>query len=242
MFKKLKAAGIAAAMLIGTSASAATVTESYSVTSTLNKLGNPVAFGWMTSIAPGLSAVFNFKDPGSFTVFDDGTANMSGTVFNDDDMSSGFTFSLDLDSSFLVAPTFKAAFPDVVAHGNEEFFDPEGGTVSGFGVLAGLDFTISRFPTDGSAVFQYGGGLSPDRGTNQHNGNFGFSVWLGAGTITSSTCLVCDSPEIVNLQGAQFDIVGDLSANQVPTVPLPAGGMLLLTGLGLFGALRMRRT
>lgn len=241
MLKLCKAALAASFMCFGFQSTAATVTEVFSVEPTINKLGNPVSFGWEYSLASGLSAVFNFKDPGTFTLFDDGTATIVGKVYNDTDMASGFEFSMELDNTFLQTPVFKAAFVGVTAHGNEKFLDLESGVLTGFGVLDGLDMTISRFPVDGAAVFQYGGGITGVRGPNQHSPDFGISGWFGVETVTSSTCAVCsNNPTIDRLAGSQADLVANLT---VTTVPVPAGGVMLLSALGaVWGVRRRKRT
>lgn len=240
MLKFMKAAVAATALCVGFGAQAATVESSYAVTSTTNKNGVEIAFGWDYSLGSGLSRVFGFKDPGELTIFDDGTATITGTVFNADDMSSGFVLDLNMDSTFLQAPKFKDVFNRAVEHGNERYFDFETGTAIGFGVLGGLDLTLSRFPVDGDAVYQMGGGLLPDIGANQHTNEFGASVWFGVETIDSATCAICSNNQVVDdLAGKQLDLVANLEP--ISSVPLPAGMVLLLSGLGLMGAVSRRR-
>lgn len=256
MIKLLKNAAFVATVCVGFGAQAATVTEEYDVQTTLNKLGVEIGLGWLGSLGSGLSASFSVQDEGIFQVFDDDTATLSATFFNNNDSSTGFDVVLNMDSTYPnnQAPEFKGAFADVADPGNVRFFDPESGTVSGFGAaLAGLDLEIGRFPgfdpanpnptdpDDEITAFQFGGGVPiPEvRGVNQHNADFGFSVWLQAISVTNNTCAICSNPEIANIVGEQFDIVGNLQ--EVSAVPLPAGSLLLLSGLGAMGVVRRRR-
>jgi hypothetical protein len=239
MLKFLKAAAAATVLCVGFGAQAATVESNYKVTNTINKLGTPIAFGWEYALDGSLSPIFVFDAPGTMTIFDDGTATISGTVYNANDAASGFAFDFNMDSTFLQVPKFKDVFDRAVEHGNERYFDFENGTAAGFGNLAGLDLTLSRFPVDGEAVLQMGGGLLPAVGANQHSNDFGASVWFGVESIDSATCVLCDNNAVIaGLQGEQADLVANLEL--VSTVPLPAGSVLLLSGLGLMAAFRRR--
>jgi hypothetical protein len=260
MFKNYKFAAIVAATTLAPLASgAATLDGNYDVTALVSDRNGVTLSLWLEEIVgPGLSTLFEIDTPGTFA------ADAAGGVLDASTVSStgaaaGFDISMTFDRDFsdlayfqdplvtATVPDFKDVFgnatrPPAVEHGNEDYLDLEFGTLTGTGGLTGLTFDIVRAPVDGQYGTQFGGGITSDIGANQHNSNFGVSGWfLIAGyTLDPNGCLFCvtDTSFYDNLIGTQGDINMELSP---APVPLPAAGLMLLSGLVGFGAFAGRR-
>lgn len=176
--------------------------------------------------------------PGKFNIQSDGTASLMGSARSLTDPTSGFHMSFTFDSDFAYTPEFKPLF-GAVEPTNNFFLDLNGGRLSGFGLLDGLELDVFRYPDPDGASTQIGGGLTSDRASNLHNRNFGMSSWFEITNIAEATCAICSNTSIQTLQGAQGDFIFDL----VPApVPLPASGLMLFGALGAAGfALRRRK-
>ena len=218
-------------MYASSSAHAAMITNSYSVTSAIGS-GNDHSLWISGGLGAGIGSDFDFDPAGLFTLFDDGTATLSGTVISQDDNSSGFLLSFNYDNTFTFAPSFKSENGSVETM-DTIYRDLEGGTLIGFGLLDGLDLTVTRRPSDGPYATQIGPGTATNNGANNKNQNFGMAHWLSL-IVDSASCSICDTSQIKYLDGQQADINVDLAP-----VPLPATAMLLLSGLlGLLGLQR----
>ena len=229
-------------------AQAATV-GTYEVTAAVSErsgiVGQAQSLWFETILADGLSNVFALSSPGTF-IADTVGATMTGSVVNLMDANAGFDFVFEYDRDFSDnmddTPEFKAVWDDVIEDDNVDFFDFEGGTVTGTGSFAGLSFDLVRAPENGEYVFQTGGGIAGQIGANQHNDNFGGSGWMEISgvSVDLNQCTGCTGTEAfyLGLVGTQSDINVDLT---LATVPVPAAGLLLLTAIGGVGAAARRR-
>jgi hypothetical protein len=238
MFTIFRTAIAAGLTCVGLNAQAATV--SYDVTGTVHEAG--FTFGlWIDDGLDGLAdVIYEITETGSLVIEDDGTAKFKAKSRLESDSTTGFDLDFDLDMDFLQAPSFKSVF-DAVEHGNEFYLDIEKGLLTGVGDNAGLDLGVTRFPVDGEFVFQIGGGITDEVGANQHTSDFGMSGWFQITSVLSATCADCAAIDADNsiILGASADVNVDLN---VPSVPLPAGGLLLLSALGAtFGVRRFKR-
>ncbi|ABG33001.1 VPLPA-CTERM sorting domain-containing protein [Roseobacter denitrificans] len=188
---------------------------------------------------------FDFSPDGLLSVLGDGTMNLSGTVISQDNANAGFVISFDYNNVFETAggtaftPTFKsengsASAPDTILR------NLTGGTMMGTGILAGLNLSVTRLPENGSDATQVGSSPAAGiRGANNKNENLGMANWFKI-AVTSSNCgTFCtnNASDISSLAGRQGDINVDLAP-----VPLPAGMLLLLTGIGGLAAARRRKS
>ena len=143
---KMNKLGFAAAFaLLPLGAQAATV-GTFDVTAPISvRGGNAVSLWFETVLSEGFSKSFVLTEPGTF-IADDVGATMTGSVVNRSNNAAGFDFSFEYDRDFSDnpddTPEFKAVWEDVVEHGNEDFFDFEGGTVTGTGGFAGLNLSL----------------------------------------------------------------------------------------------------
>ena len=238
MFTICRAVVAAGLTCFGLSAQAATV--SYDVTGTVHESG--LIFGlWIDDGLDGQEdVIYAITETGSLVIEDDGTTKFKAKSRLVTDPLTGFDLEFDLDQDFLTRPSFKQVF-DGVEHGNEFYLDLEKGVLTGVGAHQGLDLGVTRFPVNGEFVFQIGGGITDEVGANQHTPAFGMSGWFEITSVLSATCNDCGAIAADNsvILGAQADVNVDLN---IPSVPLPAGGLLLLSALGAaFGAKRFNR-
>ncbi|MEM9796250.1 MAG: VPLPA-CTERM sorting domain-containing protein [Pseudomonadota bacterium] len=184
---------------------------------------------WLSNgITNTIGREFDFRPAGRFAINSDGTATLTGQVVSQDDGASGFTVAFNYDSTFLQTPIFKSENGSTPG-ADLRFYDMEGGTLTGYGALAGLNLSVARAPVDGTYATQVG------TGANNKNGNLGMANWFKV-FIDEANCLVCAGPDFRLRDGSQGDVNVDLVAT-----PLPAGGLLVLTGIGAMAALRRRR-
>ncbi|MEM8631363.1 MAG: VPLPA-CTERM sorting domain-containing protein [Pseudomonadota bacterium] len=191
-------------------------------------------------IGGGLGSDFDFLPAGTF---DTDAGTLTGSVFS---QSAGFG-DTGFDISFtygpfpdgFTGPSFKSE--NGSAPGSDiQYTYVTGGTLTGFGALAGLILGIEAMPLLGPFAVQYGS--APDEftvGPNNKNSNVGMAHWFGITTIggdcTTDYCEIYGD-DISRLEGRQGDINVDLSA-----VPLPAGAWLLLSGFGAGALLRRKQ-
>jgi len=217
---KLSTLGFVAATLTApTFAQAATVDGTYIVTPALSvSAGVPISIWLERILSPGLSTVYALTSPGTMVADADG-AMIDGRVANLNNASAGFVFDFDYDRDFSdnadPTPEFKVVFPGVTPHGNEDYIDMEGGTLTGVDGFAGLNMTVSRAPVSGEAVTQIGGGITSDIGANQHNSNYGLSGWflIESVDVDMAACALCLEDELfyqnlVGTQGGVFRLPG----------------------------------
>ncbi|MCH5376030.1 MAG: VPLPA-CTERM sorting domain-containing protein [Planctomycetes bacterium] len=193
---------------------------------------------------------FDFDPSGLVSFFDDGTATLTGRLVSRHSPDAYFDVAFDYDSSFLKAPAFKSRNGSV-ATADTFFRDMEGGTLIGGGILSGLNLSVTRAPATGIYATQFGSGTVTNRGANNRNSNFGMASWFKY-SVEQATCEICGNRAItrraaggpvrghVNLDLASAPIPNNRVVAPAP-VPLPAGGLLMLSGLAAFAGLRRKR-
>lgn len=231
-------AGAAACALLFAALPAMAATQNFTALPTLSDHnGRTINLWFDRPLVAGWDLSYVLTAPGQFWINPDETGGLTGSAHSLSDSSTGFRFDFRFDKDFVVPPVFKSLF-GAVEPANSFFMDLEYGRLSGFGDLKGLELDVTRYPDPGGAATQIGGGLTSEIASNLHNANFGLSSWFTITDIVEDACIVCTSPGIQTLVGAQGDVVFDL----VPApVPLPASGIMLLlaaAGLGGVGALR----
>jgi hypothetical protein len=142
------------------------------------------------AIPNGGDARFVFDGNGMLTIYDDGTANLTGTLVSVGDSQSQWAIDLWLENArdhtdFVNGggmPKLELYSSNYVANGGAVdpttwyFFDMDEtrSTLTGVGSIAnGEVLSLFQIPADGSKVFQIG------FGANGKNLNLGFSEWLG---------------------------------------------------------------
>ncbi|MEL6789669.1 MAG: VPLPA-CTERM sorting domain-containing protein [Pseudomonadota bacterium] len=182
------------------------------------------------------SADFDFVWDGRFEVMDNGYATLSGKIAN----------QVDMDYAFDVTFNFRqrdGAGPDGVKRelrgsaytenggpidtGSFSFFDLEGGSFTGTGALAGVNFGVENRAGSMTFPLQFG------EGANGKNGNLGASVWFSLFTDNGCTNALCHELNAQNL-------IGDVNIDLQP-VPLPAAFLLFGTGLAGLSAMRRKK-
>ena len=256
--------GVAAAATIiisATSVQAATLASEYDVLSATSEWSyRDVALSLFAMDADGNSNYMLTEDfegifyidetaPGQMTETSAGNYEITGRVVADDSAVlgeiSGFDMSFVYSDILDFTPMFKSeggvgpnGRVDSVETGNETYLNMVTGTLTGYGALAGLDLTLTRMPANGPYATQIGAGSADALGANNHSRNFGLANWFFIDSVDSATCMICiGNDNITNMVG------GDLNVDLVSTVsevPVPAAGLLMLTGLAGFGAMRRR--
>ncbi|MEO1426474.1 MAG: hypothetical protein AAFU58_06760, partial [Pseudomonadota bacterium] len=150
------------------------------------------------------SADFDFVWDGRFEVMDNGYATLSGKIAN----------QVDMDYAFDVTFNFRqrdGAGPDGVKRelrgsaytenggpidtGSFSFFDLEGGSFTGTGALAGVNFGVENRAGSMTFPLQFG------EGANGKNGNLGASVWFSLYTDNVCKNALCHELNAQNLIG-----------------------------------------
>ncbi len=234
-FRTLFSAVTALALSLGAaSAATATVTNQYKASSAIGS-GADHSLWISTGLGGGIGKDFDFDPAGLMTFLADGTASLIGRVVSQSNAGAWFDLAFNFDSTFLQTPNFKSENGSTETTGTF-FRDLESGSLTGGGILAGLDLSITRLPVNGYYAAQIGAGTPTQNGANNKNNNFGMAVWFKIG-VESATCSICSGNGVIdNLDGKQGDVNIDLSP-----VPVPAAGLLLAGALGALGILRRRR-
>lgn len=174
---------------------------------------------------------------GVFETYDvgvDSFAKLTGTILQN-------AYSPDPANRFVVDVTFKQAAGSVngtkCAQGgcdpsSWDFYTFDAATLTGTaGSVTGL--VLGLGDRSGAPIGQLGDGA------NDKNAGFGFSDWFTWSVISNTSNL--DFSQVSNFHG-DINLNLELSNDEMPAVPLPAGGLLLLSGLVGFGAIRKIRT
>lgn len=203
--------------------------STYSATSAIN--GNSDHSVWLSYL--GDDSDFSF-DPAGIFMLDEGTGlgSLKGNA-KSQTQSGGFAvnfnYSTDL-SAYDNNPKFKSE------NGSSKMDDTfyltmTGGTLTGFGYYAGIDFSTSTMPVPGDNTFATQVGTT----ANNKNGEFGLANWFFVNASVEGNC-ANEAIDLCDAIGTQGDINIDLAP-----VPLPAAGVLLLAAIGGFGAFGRRK-
>ena len=229
MSKSTLLACAAATALLAAPAFASTV--SYSATSA-------VGFGsdhsvWLSAMpGGGDNRDFDF-DPAGLLTLDShaGTGSLTGSttsqvVAGGFDISFDYSYDLSADTNH---PKFKSENGSSV-QSDTFFLAMLGGTMTGTGVFAGIDFTVSAMPTPADNTYAVQIGTE----ANNKNSNFGMANWffVNAGSSCSNNAY-----NLCGIIGRQGDVNIDLAP-----VPLPASALLLMGALGGLGIARKRKS
>lgn len=227
---------IIALTLSSGAAMAASVTASYKATSAVGS-GNDHSIWISTGLGAGIGKDFDFDPAGAFTLYDDGTAKLKGQIVSQDNAAAGFDLVFNYDNEFDWGnPIFKSENGSAATA--ETFYrNLTDGTLTGTGVLAGLNLSVSRKPADGPYATQIGPSDGNNIGANNKNKNFGMATWFTITLLESDCGAICNgNSTIANLNGKQGDVNIDLEP-----VPVPATGLLLVGGLAALSGLRRRK-
>ena len=238
---------LAILLSVGQSASAASMTAMYEVSSAVGS-GSDHSLWFSEGLQPDntmsnhIGKDFDFLSGATMKMFDDGTARVEGEVVSQDHNNAGFMVDYQFGSvaSLPFTPEWKESNGSKPG-ADAQLMDLVGGTLTGTGVLAGLNLSVTRMPVNGPYVTQIGTGIDASTpGGNIKNADLGMAVWFFT-HIQSATCVVCTTALQSNLAGEN----GDMNVNLrvlpvVAPVPVPASGLLGLAGLGAFAAVRRR--
>jgi len=217
-------------------ASAATLESSWTATSAIGS-GADHSMWLSHGLGNGIGKDFNFTN-GLLNLFDDGTGTLTATAVSQNNANAGFTVSVRYDNTFLQTPKFKSENGSV-ATGDTFFRDMESGTLTGFGVLAGLDASLTRMPADGKYATQFGSGTATSNGANNKNNQFGMANWFNF-SIDQANCAICSNNSVLDGIINAGSVQGDFNLNLAP-VPLPASGWMLIAAAGGLAGMRRRK-
>ncbi len=241
MIKSLVTGASLALAIAASSASAATYSASSAI-STSNSNDHSV---WLSrGISDSLTnRDFDFVPSGTFTLGAGNTGTLTGSVVSQGNPGAGFDVSFNFANASTLgfSPNFKPEQGSVFNPVDGFFLNMTGGTLTGTGLLAGLNISATLMtggPGDNYAV-QVGSGIdATTTGANNKNPNFGMAFWFAMTTDRDAAddCAICDASTFGRINGRQGDVNIDLAP-----VPLPASALLLIAGLGGLGAMRARR-
>lgn len=243
IFRKIFATVTAVALTVG-AASAATIDARYNATSAVGSGADHSV--WFSRNIGASGKDFDFDPAGLFTLYSDGVATLTGRVVSQNKPNAWFDLSFNYDNDFSATqiPTFKSENGSV-ATPDSFYRDLKGGTLTGGGILAGLNLSVTRAPADGKYAAQIGEGTDTNNGANNKNNNFGMANWFKIAVVDSDCrLLLCEAKAGGNGQTRSFNRLngrqGDVNIDLAP-VPVPAAGLLMIGALGALGILRRRR-
>lgn len=191
-------------------------------------------------LGAGFGSDFHFEPSGKFTTNGVDSATLTGRVVSEDDRSQGFFLSFSYDVSFDgVVPEYKKEGGAAAEPADNYFLNLAAGSLIGFGDdLEGLDLSATRRPELTSSADRFA--TQVGTGSNAKDPDeYGLANWLYFDVVRFQ-CLICsDAPG--HLNEATVDAkYGDINIDLAP-VPLPAGAVLMLSGLGALSFARRRR-
>jgi len=235
MINMKQAIAAALAVVLAAPVAAAQLTAKYKVTSAVGS-GNDHAVWIKGGLGAGIGSDFDFDSYGLMRLYDDGTATMKGKLVSQTRKDAGFVMSYIWDNTYAgFSPKFKSENGSKAVAGETFYRDLEGGTLSGRGVLKGLELSVTRKPAKGPYATQIGPSNGMNKGANNKNKNFGIATWFSI-SVDQADCEIClNNTSIASLNGRQGDINADLAP-----VPLPAAGMMLVGGIAVLGGVGRR--
>ncbi len=225
-------AAAAALSVVGTVAGAATVVDHFHATSAYNDAYGRYGSGHsahLPSVHGGSD--FDFVNHGNFTIYDDGSARLTGRIISDS-LGADYGFNVDIRYQAESSATPKKELRGK-AYSNKggpvdtstwSFYAMLSGTLTGVGKFAGITHNLFEAPVSGLHPFQVG------YGANGKNVGFGGSGWFFHSDDASVNCKVNQSD----------CFRGDFNVN-LAHAPVPAAGLLLPAALGAMGFAARRR-
>lgn len=189
---------------------------------------------------------YHFVPGGIFQTDESTTGTLSGKIYSQVDLDSGsatpagFDVLFNYNDQFVKSdgssftPVFKAEATNPLPPPNDPYYlFLSGGTLSGFGALAGLEMTVSEKGSFNNWATQIG------LNANAKDNDYGMANWFM--TTVTSLCTGCGADYTNRLDGKQGDVNVDLTGARLTDVPLPAAGWLLIAGLGGLAAAGRRK-
>ncbi len=198
--------------------SAATVTAQSNTTSIVGSQENRDV--WLSLGTAGHGENFNLDPSGTMTFFSDGTSTLEGKVVSEADDNAWF----DLSFNYVENGTSHRSL--------------ESGTLTGGGVLSGLELSVTATLLPATSAQQTGIGTANRNNGGQNSGS-GVASWFNINVDSVANCLIClKRPGAIRaLQNGQ----GSVNFQLTP-VPIPATGVLLIGAIGALGFLRRRKS
>ena len=188
----------------------------------------------------GYGSDFHFDPAGVFTTNGVDEANLSGRIVSENRPQGGFILNFDYNDDFgRYTPAYKRELGAKSEPLDNYFLNLAGGTLVGFGdELEGLVLSVTRRPELSTSTARYA--TQVGTGSNaKDKDDYGLANWFYI-DVDEFACLIC-----TDATGGLFESVldnqrGDINIDLAP-VPLPAGGLLMISAMAGFGAMRKFR-